>query len=782
MENSNEALQEETHEEPVTTDAMGKIHNAVLNKATMLLASALVMFLEIVFFHVLVYISNYINATAVISAALLGIALSGLWAYRLRRTRNSAALSWIASLCGVAVVLCIVNCVAFPVLLAFPIVLMLPFMCVSTLIAYLFGEMKAHTAYFWNLFGAAVGVLAACILIPLVRSENALLFAITLCGILGMMLALSTAKGRVFNVICAGVVIVAGLGSFSMNLANNYFDFGTITRASADDKFKLYSYMRRWKDAEILYSRDNLVARVDIVKLATSKNLQTFQEAVMSDHVLSYAPRQYSWDVRVPNALVTPNPKILCIGTSAEGVTKTCKYLSHGDMVGIEINPAIVDLMENELFEPSARAYEDLDIQVTDARTYLEGTDEKFDIMTLMNTHTRGRVDQNAGMPQYLFTEEAFALMFEHLTDRGALAIEEVRAGDAADFFTRKIFASAIAGLKRLGYTSNFEQHFYAYTYRVGTWKYIIFLIRKNPFDEESIARMDEWFKIKKEKYTISVKELTHVIHPARRIDSVWAQFVRNPEGETQRILEEEQLDVAATTDNRPFLFDLDVRFAAEWRIFMLSAVATLLLILVPCFIIFRRAFTQGAVKGSVTILYFSLIGAAYMLIEIALIQKYQLFLGSPIYAVVLVLTAILLFSGLGGLATGILPEWLRKGAFLLIPILTLILVFVLPNLFAATQSSPFVGKVLLALATLFPLFFCMGVPMPKGLSVVHQTANADSVPLLYGVNGAFGTIGTTLSLLISVHSGFAITLYLGMVLYLVAFVTLLLMQRLRAA
>ena len=47
-------------------------------------------------------------------------------------------------------------------------------------------------------------------------------------------------------------------------------------------------------------------------------------------------------------------------------------------------------------------------------------------------------------------------------------------------------------------------------------------------------------------------------------------------------------------------------------------------------------------------LLYFLFIGAGYILIEVALIQKFVLFLGHPTYALTVVIFSMLVSSGLG--------------------------------------------------------------------------------------------------------------------------------------
>jgi len=737
----------------------------------MMVASALVLMLETVFFHVLVYINNYLEATSVISVALLGLALGGLGGYFIARSGRRRLLPFLAVAVGAATLVSVLNLVYLPQYLTYPVLLVLPFLFASMIIAYLFFELKEHTAYFWNLLGAALGVVLVCLLVPAVFSENTILIAIAASGVLGCLLS-ATSQKPALPLLLSALVLVGGSVGLGWNLSTGAFDFGKVTRCThKEGEFHKVFCKTRHRGLQLVYSRDNLVGRVDVLKPPRGAVLNVSQEGVASDAVRRMPPRGYEWDGRIPKALVLPNPRVLVIGASAEGVVKTAKGRSEDTVVGIEINPGIVDLMLNELYEPSGKAYEDIELHVVDARTYLERVDEQFDIITMMNTHTRGRVTENAGVPQYLFTEQAFACMFEHLTERGAVILEEVRINDDSDDSIRRIFASAIAGLRQQGVTDHFERHFYAFATGSGMWNYLIFAITKNPFTPEQAERMDDWFEQKRDRSSAATRRrLRRMMHPEEEMQNDFSRFVGDPQKAIQSALQDEGLDIAAISDNRPFLYDMDTRHPEARRLLVLSAIATAVLILLPSLLLFRRSLAARRLDTWRSVAYFGLIGTAFMLVEIALMQKYQLFLGSPIYALILVLTSILLFSGIGSLTSSRFSSGLKKACILAVPALLLACALGLDSLFEATQSQLFSVRAVIALASLFPLFFCMGVPFPFGLSMARAHLPGEMTALLYGINGAFGTVGVTLSLLLSVYFGFALTFYLGLALYLLAF------------
>lgn len=760
------------------------------------LSSALIMMLEILFYHILVYIKNYLDAASIISVALLGISAGGIGGYFLSYYKKEKFLSAISLSTSVSIVLCILNCIFAPQFLKYPVILFLPFFGLGTVVTYYFIGFKPYKAYFWNLTGAAVGVLAVCVLIPLFKSENVLLIIICITALS----ALLTLKGKPSSNtgVLSVIITLVALSAFFVNIQTVFFDFAKNTRVTSDnDKYKIYKYLRNIKTAKILYSCDNLIARVDVIDYGAKnpKYLDVFQEGVISDNVTSFEPKNFYWGIRIPNKLMD-NPKILVIGTSAEGVTKNAKILSNGNMAGIEINPSIVKLMNNELFNYSRKCYENIPVYVMDARTYLESSKEKFDMITMLNTHTRGRTTGNTGIPQYLFTEEAFSLIFDRLNDNGALLIEELRLGDYSDFFIRKILSSVMAGLKKHGIKENFQNHFYSYTYLARDFRFYIIIIKKQPFRGKEISNLDQWFKIKQKihvrqqlKRIRFVKSkrtdpelfnperyMSIVIHPNRLLYNKLSKFVRFPKAEYKRILQMFKIDLSPISDNKPFLFDFDIYHPHIWYIFQWSIIWVLVLIIIPIAIIFIKS-AIPAKTNIISLIYFALVGMAYMLVEIVLMQKYQLYLGSPIYSMIIVLTSIFIFSGAGSLLSGKLSDSFKKMFILAIPLLLIIYSPMLKIIFKQTMSFNFSLKTIFSLLSLAPLFICMGVPFPFGLNKIKNNISPKFAALAYGINGAFSTIGVTLSLLLSVYYGFSITFYLGIFFYICAFIIILLIK-----
>src|SRR5215469_10846685 len=125
--------------------------------------------------------------------------------------------------------------------------------------------------------------------------------------------------------------------------------------------------------------------------------------------------------------------------------------------------------------------------------------------------------------------------------------------------------------------------------------------------------------------------------------------------------------NVSPVSDNAPFFFftlkprqilgDASLRHGIDWKVnlgvlilllvLVISIAAVLIFLVLP--LILRGARMR---RSSVPLLYFIAVGLAYILVEIAFIQRFVLFLGHPTYALTVVIFLMLLSSGGGSLVS----------------------------------------------------------------------------------------------------------------------------------
>ena len=84
------------------------------------------------------------------------------------------------------------------------------------------------------------------------------------------------------------------------------------------------------------------------------------------------------------------------------------------------------------------------------------------------------------------------------------------------------------------------------------------------------------------------------------------------------------------------------------------SATLVFLVILVPLWL--AGPGTARPPRFAQAVLYFALIGAGFMLVQIPYMQRFSVYLGHPTYAVVVILFSMILFAGAGSMLTELLP------------------------------------------------------------------------------------------------------------------------------
>ena len=129
----------------------------------------------------------------------------------------------------------------------------------------------------------------------------------------------------------------------------------------------------------------------------------------------------------------------------------------------------------------------------------------------------------------------------------------------------------------------------------------------------------------------------------------------------------------------------------------------------------FRSLSNLGSLKW--TLLYFACLGLGYLFVEMPLLQQFILFLGQPTYSFSLVLFSVLLFSGLGSSLSVRLP---LRPLLLILVVVVLAYPLLLSRLFAVSIGLSLPLRLVVAVLSLGPLGFLLGLPF-----VVHLCSTA---------------------------------------------------------
>ena len=156
------------------------------------------------------------------------------------------------------------------------------------------------------------------------------------------------------------------------------------------------------------------------------------------------------------------------------------------------------------------------------------------------------------------------------------------------------------------------------------------------------------------------------------------------------------------------------------------------------------------------------------MFVEISLMQKLNLYLGHPTYALSVVLAGILAFAGLGALCSARVRRVRRRSAVAVLAAamgLLLVDLLVLDGILAGTMALPLPARVAVAVLLLAPTAFLLGFPFPFGVRLVRELAPG-LVPWGWAINGFLSVAGSMLAIVLAMAAGFSAVLFAGMLFY----------------
>jgi len=171
-------------------------------------------------------------------------------------------------------------------------------------------------------------------------------------------------------------------------------------------------------------------------------------------------------------------------------------------------------------------------------------------------------------------------------------------------------------------------------------------------------------------------------------------------------------------------------------------------------------------------------IGVGFMVLEVSLFQKLILYLGSSTISLSILLSSLLVGMGLGSfLGEKITPnrhfKRLRVISILIVlygVILFSVAPYVLNNFLSYNQYI----RICVVYAMILPLGLLLGVPFPTVIKFLRDNKYEKYVPWMYGISATSSVLGSVISYLISMASGFNLSFYLGLVLYGLVFVVLI--------
>lgn len=762
--------------------------------------------LEIVLTRIFSVTIWYHFGALAISLAMFGIGASGVLVYIVPsvfgRERLQRQLPVLCAVFAASIAVCFFlqlgiafiprfSLAAIGTLTLFYIVTAVPFffsgLCISLIFTHL--PLQIGRLYFMDLLGAGLGCIIAVGAMFLFSAPNVVLLAALLASIGSICFASAAQQKR-----WGGVTIVAlGLAALlGVNLRTNVFrlDFvkGKLYPVKDFEKWNPYAYVsvgkvltgeepfgwglsRKWKGTPP-------AERVLTIDAGAATTITKFDGDYKDVDYLRF-------DVTSIGHYLLKNHKTFIIGAGGgRDVLAALAFGAHS-VHALEYNASVVDAANDYFGDFSGHVYELPNVKkiVDEGRSYAQRSDEKFDFIqaSLVDSWAANASGAYVMAENFLYTKQAFSTFFEHLTDRGLLSISRFNFAQTPQLL--RAVSVALAVLKEHG-VEQAADHLMVVTARhgnVGTM-----LLARTPFSEAQVRTMQR-----------ETQRLGFALEwaPGRKSKSEIAKLLTADDPE--RFISEYPFDLSPPTDDKPFFFHMANSrrawkhlaqiaerrggvsgFNLKWYgtfvllgVLLVASVLAVVCILLPLYT-FKRADLRG-VKGKSALLgYFTCLGLGFMLVEIPLMQRFTLFLGHPVYALSIVLFAVLMFAGFGSLISSQMQSapaevYLRRVLLVLVVVIGLYnyLVPGFMNQFIVYSAPVRMG---LAVLVLLPLGLLLGMPLPLGMRVVERRA-VRLIPWMWGVNGACSVFASLFALALAMTFGFTRTMLGGHAIYLIA-------------
>jgi hypothetical protein len=263
------------------------------------------------------------------------------------------------------------------------------------------------------------------------------------------------------------------------------------------------------------------------------------------------------------------------------------------------------------------------------------------------------------------------------------------------------------------------------------------------------------------------------------------------------------QLDFSPPTDDRPFFFNM-LKPAAFARarslpsegvargniyatttlvvLFLITTSLVLLMIAWPLAAHGRPRMPARAFAASLW--YFAGIGLGFMLVQMAVLQRFSIYLGHPTHTLSITLFSMILFAGLGSSLSDRLAAS-RPGLERMLPLAAaaglVLFLAIVPPITRATIGYPLTARSAIVVWLLAPLSMLLGLFFPTGLRLVSRLS-PEAAAWMWGINGAFSVLGSIVAVAVSIFVGIHANLVAAAVLYLSLLLPLAHLQRARTA
>jgi hypothetical protein len=493
------------------------------------------------------------------------------------------------------------------------------------------------------------------------------------------------------------------------------------------------------------------------------------------------------------NRLLPDNARQLIIGPGGGVDILQGVRAGRADITAVEINPLIVQVVNENLASFSGRPYHLPGVRfvIENGRTFIKRSTDTYDLISLTWVDTGGSATALAFSENYLYTVEAYQEFFNHLAPNGYMAfLRSLGLGEVVRTDSMRGIAVAWEALAHEGIADPSRHMLVTAVASPFFSRPMCFvLIKKSPLTALDVTRGRD-FVDHNGFETLWAPDVGVILRPPPPAFEEYARLVRAlmTERDRPRLFREMPFDMIPATDDNPFYFVERARpgqragiGVIQLQTLLIALVALIVpFLLVPVIPLLKdRGVRELNTRAAAALAYFSLIGVAFMGVEIEFFHIFALLLGSPVITFSVVLASLLLTSGLGSYFSAKLKQaGPRPLAAVFAVLVGLLIVFFTARayLLATVVAAPLAARVLATLAIVAPLGFLMGMPMPLGMSRIAGSQRL----VLWGwsLNGMFSVLASVGAIYSAIYMGTTTTFMIAAAAYLLAGIMLQIVAR----
>ena len=207
------------------------------------------------------------------------------------------------------------------------------------------------------------------------------------------------------------------------------------------------------------------------------------------------------------------------------------------------------------------------------------------------------------------------------------------------------------------------------------------------------------------------------------------------------------------------------------WATLGVACLTATVLLAIPLIWGWRTIFSRSRGKA-LTVLYFACLGAGYIMVEVGLIAHFVMALGNPTISASVLITGMLVFSGLGALTSErALPHMRKVMPVLFLTVGTMLILYglFLGHALDAIGAIAYPARLVICFLLIAPPAFLMGFPMPIAMTTLGRLGKDHMFVWAWGVNGCFSVIGAAAAPVIATNFGLAAVIEVAGLAYLLA-------------